>query len=70
MKPRIYRRHPLHMHLGRAKIAEGVSIHCNKCKNDKHVDIRMGSVISLVHHTRKCDRCDGAFMHKNIRCRG
>ena len=25
MKPRIYRRHPLNMHLGRASIAEGVS---------------------------------------------
>ena len=25
MKPRIYRRHPLNMHLGRARIAEGVS---------------------------------------------
>ena len=25
MKPRIYRRHPLKMHLGRATIAEGVS---------------------------------------------
>ena len=25
MKPRIYRRHPLNLHLGRATIAEGVS---------------------------------------------
>ena len=25
MKPRIYRRHPLNMHFGRATVAEGVS---------------------------------------------
>ena len=33
MKPRIYRRHPLNRHLGRAKIAGGVSKqHDIRCK--------------------------------------
>ena len=39
MKPRIYRRHPLNRHLGRATLAEGVSkqnSHSLKVMQDRH----------------------------------
>ena len=56
MKPRIYRRHPLNMHLGRATIAEGVSkqnSHPFKVmqKNHNHLDFCMVMCISHMHST-------------------
>ena len=56
MKPRIYRRHPLNMHLGRATIAEGVgkqNSHPFKVmqKKDNHVAFCMVMCISHMHST-------------------
>ena len=56
MKPRIYRRHSLDMHLGRATITEGVSkqnSHLFKVmqKEDDHVDFCMVMCISHLHST-------------------
>ena len=56
MKPRIYRRDPLNMHLGRATIAEGVSkqnSHPFKVMQtkDNHVDFGMVMCISHMHST-------------------
>ena len=55
MKPRIYRRHPFNMHLGRATIAEGVSEQNShpfkvNAKKDNHVDLCMLNMcISHMH---------------------
>ena len=54
MKPRIYRRHPLHMDFGRATLAEGVSkqnLHPFKVMQKKynHVDYGMVMCISHMH---------------------
>ena len=55
MKPRIYRRHPLCIHLGRATIAEGVSeqnSHPFKVmQKDNHANFGMGMCISHMHPT-------------------
>ena len=56
MKPRIYRRHALNVHLGRATIAEEVSkqnSHPFKAiqKKDNHVDFGMVMCISHMHPT-------------------
>ena len=55
MKPQIYRRHPLNMHLGRATIAEGVSkqnSHPFKVmEENNHVDFGMVMCISHMHPT-------------------
>ena len=48
MKPRIYRRHPLNRHLGRARIARGVSKQNSHPLNDKHVIFRL-VVFPLPH---------------------
>ena len=54
MKPRIYRRHPLYMHLGRATIAERVSkqnSHPFKVmQKDNHANFGMGMCISPRMH--------------------
>ena len=52
MKPRIYRRHPLNMHLGRATIAEGVSkqnSHPFKLCKKKDNLVDFGMVICISH---------------------
>ena len=53
MKPRIYRGHPLNMHLGGATMAEGVSkqiLHSFKVmQKDNHVDFCMVMCISHKH---------------------
>ena len=53
MKPRIYRRHPLNMHLGRATIAEGVSkqnSHPFKVmQKDNNLDFGVVMCISHMH---------------------
>ena len=57
MKPRIYRRHVLNRHSGRATIAEEVTTvsniytHLKLCKNDNHVDFCMAALISHMHPT-------------------
>ena len=55
MKPRIYRRHPLNMHLGRATIAEGVSkqnSHPFKVMQKRQAcGVLYGNVISHMHST-------------------
>ena len=55
MKPRIYRRHSLNMHLGRETIAEGVSkqnSHPFKVmQKDNHVAFCMVMCISHMHST-------------------
>ena len=56
MKPRIYRRHPLNMHLGRARIAGGVSKQkfTSIVSNAKMISMWFfvwWSFIFLMHHT-------------------
>ena len=57
MKPCIYRRHPINMHLGRATIAEGVSkqnshpLKVMQKNNNNHVDFCMVMCISHMHST-------------------
>ena len=55
MKPRIYRCHPLNMHLGKATISEGVrkqNSHPFKVmQKDNHVDFGMVMCISHMHPT-------------------
>ena len=55
MKPRIHRRHPLNMHLGRATIAEGASkqnSHPFKVmQKGNRVDVCMVMCISHMHST-------------------
>ena len=55
MKPRIYRRHPLNMHLGRATIAEGASKQNSRpfkvMQKDNNVDFCMVMRISHMHST-------------------
>ena len=78
MKPRIYRRHPLNMHLERAIIVEGVSKQnphpfkvmqkrqsCGFCYG--HVYRSYAS--SVYQSYWLCDRCDRDFMLKNTICR-
>ena len=73
VKQRIFRRNPLNRHLGRARIAGGVSkqndIRYKKCSNDKHVNFRL--VVFLLPRAPYayknywlCDRCDRDFMLK------
>ena len=78
MKPRINRHHPLNMHLGRAKIAEGVSkqnSHPFKIMEKRQsCGFLYGYVyLSYVFYAYQsywlCDRSDTDVMLKNISCR-
>ena len=78
MKPRIYRRHPLNMHLGRATIAEGVSkqnSHTFKVMQKRQsCGFTYGYVyLSYAYYAYQsyllCDRFDTDVMLKNISCR-
>ena len=72
MKPRIYRRHPMKKHLGRATITEGASkqnSHPFKVMQKyKTLGFCMVSCISRLSYVYQsywlCDRCDRAFMLK------
>ena len=78
MKPRVYRRHPLNMHLGRATIAEGVSkqnSHPFKVMQKRQsCGFLYGYVyLSYAFYAYQsywlCDRFDTDVMLKNISCR-
>ena len=73
MKPRICRRHPLNMHLGRTTIAEGVSkqnSHPFKVmQKDNYVDFCMVICISHMHSTLIKAIGYVTVMLKNISCR-
>ena len=56
MKPGIYRCHPLNRHLGRARIAGGVSKQNSHSLKDKHVIFRL-VVLHLPH---------ASYAYKNI----
>ena len=78
MKPRIYRRHPLNMHLGRAIIAEGVSKQNSHPFKVMHKRQSCGFLYGYVYLSCAfyayqsywlCDRFDTDVMLQNIICR-
>ena len=78
IKPRIYRRQTLNMHLGKATIAEGVSKqnshHFKAMQKRQSYALWYGPVyLSYASYAYQsnwlCDRCDRDFMLKNISCR-